>query len=88
MKEEKFPNTRKHSIGGCVGSFGISEDNITGRKKKNPTEYTPNCNSQQRSSPDALICHQQARTEQGGVGGMLRVRTGPECPEDNLRELT
>ena len=36
LKEEKFPNTRKHSIGGCVGSFGISEDNITGREKKKP----------------------------------------------------
>ena len=28
----------------------------------------PNHNSQQRSSPDALICHQQAGTEQGGAG--------------------
>ena len=24
---------------------------------------------------------------QGGLGCMLRVRTRPECPEDNLREL-
>jgi len=28
MKEERFPQ------GGFVGSFGISGDNITGRKKK------------------------------------------------------
>ena len=26
--------------------------------------------------------------EQGGTGCMPRVRTRPECPEDNLRELT
>ena len=26
--------------------------------------------------------------EQGGPGCMLRVRARPECPEDNLRELT
>ena len=40
VMEEKFPNTRKHSIGGCVGSFGISEDNITGRKKKKTPQNT------------------------------------------------
>ena len=35
-------------------------------------------------------------SKRGGAGGLdreawaalLRVRTGPECPEDNLRELT
>ena len=37
-----------------MGSFGISEGNITRRKKnktkqtKKPTDYTANCNSQQR----------------------------------------
>jgi len=31
VKEEKFPNTRKHRR--VCGSFGISEGNITGRKK-------------------------------------------------------
>ena len=40
-------------------------------KQKNPTEYVPNHNSQQRSSPDARLCHQWARAEQGGVGCML-----------------
>ena len=32
LKEEKFPNTRKPSQGGSVGSFGISEGQITRRK--------------------------------------------------------
>ena len=72
-----------------MGSFGISERNITRRgKKKKTTEYAPNCNSQQRSSPDAGLHHQQAGAGQGGVGCMLRVRTWPECPVDNRRELT
>ena len=73
-----------------MGSFGISEGNITGRgrKKKNHTEYVPNHNSQWRSSPDAHARHQQIGAEQEGMGCMLRVRTRPECPEDNLRELT
>ena len=34
LKEEKIPNTRKHSHRGSVGSFGISEGNITRRKNK------------------------------------------------------
>ena len=72
-----------------VGSFGISEGNITGRKKKQyPRENAPKHNSQRKSSPDALIHQQWAGAGQGGTGCMLRVRTRPECPEDNLRELT
>ena len=71
-----------------VGSFGISEGNITGRKKKQyPRENAPKHNSQRKSSPDALIHQQWAGAGQGGTGCMLRVRTRPECPEDNLSEL-
>ena len=33
VKEEKFPNTRKPLTGQSVGSFRISEGNVTGRKK-------------------------------------------------------
>ena len=32
--KEKFPHSRKPLTGGSVGSFGISEGNITGRGKK------------------------------------------------------
>ena len=77
-----------------MGSFGISEGNITGRKKKerkkerNPTDCMPNNNFQQGTSPDTHDCHQQA----GGLNrkvraALLRVRARPECPEGNLREL-
>ena len=70
--------------------FGISEGNITGRKTHTHThiDYMPNHNSQQRSNPDAHVCQQQVGAEQGGAGCMLRGRTRPECPEDDLRELT
>ena len=67
MKEEKFPKSRKPLTGRSVESFGISEGNITRRKKKN-TEYAPNPNSQQKSSPDAHDRHQQA-----GAGQKARV---------------
>ena len=76
-----------------MGSFGISEGNITGKRKtktktKKHTEYAPNPNFQWRSSPDAHIRPPQVGARQGGGGCMFGVRTGPECPEDNLRELT
>ena len=88
VKEEKFPNTRKPSHWRVCGEFWNLGRQHKWEGKKEPTDYTPNCNSQQRSSPEAPVHHQQAGAEQGGMGCMLRVRTGPECPEDNLRELT
>ena len=48
----------------------------------------PIINFQQGTSPDTHNCHQQV----GGLirevrAALLRVRTRPECPEGNLREL-
>ena len=88
VKEEKFPNTRKPSYRQVCGEFWNLRGQHNQEGKKTPTDYVPNHNSQQRSSPDTRVHHQQAGAEQGGMGCMLRVRTGPECPEDNLRELT
>ena len=49
----------------------------------------PNCNSQWRSGPDTHVHHQQAGAENREVQAiLLMVRTGPECPEGNLREIT
>ena len=46
--------------GGFVGIFGISEGNISGRKKKqSPQNMCLKHNSQQRNNPDAPVCHQQ-----------------------------
>ena len=93
VKEEKFPNSRKPSHWQVCGEFWNlrGQHNRQEKKKKNThthTEYAANCNSQQRSSPDARVGHKQPGAGQGGTGCMLRVRTGPECPENNLRELT
>ena len=44
--------------------------------------------AQRRSSPDARICHKQQGLNREARAALLRVGTGPECPEDNLRELT
>ena len=87
MKEEKFPKSRKPSHRRVCGEFWTLRGQHNWEGGENPTDYASNCNSLQRSSPDACIRHQPVGAEQGGVGCMLRVRTGPECPEDNLREL-
>ena len=47
----------------------------------------PKSNFQQKSTPDARIRHQQVGAEQREAAALLRVRTGPECPEDNRGEL-
>ena len=88
MKEEKFPNTRKPSHRRVCWEFWNLGGQHNREEKKNPTDYAPNCNSQWRSSPNAHVHQQQAGAKQGGTGCMLMVKTGPQCPEDNLRELT
>ena len=87
VKEEKFPNTGKRSHQQVCEEFQNLRRQYNWEGKKNPTEYAPNCNSQWRSSPDAHVCQQRVGAEQGSTGCMLRVRTGPECPEGNLRVL-
>ena len=54
--KEKFPNTRKPSHWQVCGEFWNlrGQHNREGGKKNN-TEYAPNCNSQQRSSPEVCI---------------------------------
>ena len=89
VKEEKFPNSRKPSHQRVCGEFW----NLRGQldqegEKKNPTEYMPNRNCQWRSSPGARVRHQGLDKEARAASLVLRVRTGPECPKDNLRELT
>ena len=58
MKEEKLPHNRKYFHRLSVGSCGVSATSITGKKKRKPTEYTPNHNYQWRSGSDTHICHQ------------------------------
>ena len=89
MKEEKFPNRSKLSHQQVCEEFWNlrRQHNLEEKEKKKNTEYAPNCNCQQRSSPNTCVHHQRAVAGQGGADCMLRVRTRPECPEDNLREL-
>ena len=47
----------------------------------------PNSNSQQSSSPDSRIPLLQGGLDREVPAALLRVRTRPECPKGNLREL-
>ena len=47
----------------------------------------PKGNSQQNSTPDADIRHQQAGSDGEELAALLRVRTGPEHPESNRKSL-
>ena len=71
-----------------MGSFGISEGNITRRKKKQNPQITYLTATPSREVAMMLV----SATSKSGLNrevqsALLRVRTGPECPEDNLREL-
>ena len=63
MKEEKFPNTRKLSHQQVCGRVLESQRATKlGGGEKN-TEYTPNHNSQRRSSLDACVLHHRVGAE-------------------------
>ena len=67
MKEEQFPNSRKLShCQVCLVFWNLRrQHNQEEKNKKTKTENMPNRNSQWRSSPDTLICHQQAEAGPG-----------------------
>ena len=48
----------------------------------------PKGNSQQKSTPDARIRHQQVEAERRGAGGIAWGKDRPEGPEGSWRELT
>ena len=74
-----------------VANLGTTEGNITGRKNKQlkPIDSIPNGNS-----PSGEAAQRSASaTSKWGLGrearsALLRVRTGPECPKANLKEVT
>ena len=82
LKKKKFPNTRKPCHQWVCGEFWNhrGQHNWEEKKKKKSTDYTPNHNSQRRSSPDDRIRQQPVGDEQGDTGCMLRVRDLPERP--------
>ena len=90
MKEEK-ETVGNPLTGGSVGSFGISEGTTTGRgKKQNPQNrcLTATASGEVAQTLTSTTSERGLDREVWAASTVLRVRTGPECPEDNLRELT
>ena len=48
----------------------------------------PKSNSQQKSTPEAGIPTSKWGRNGEERAALLRIRTGPECPEGNQREVT
>ena len=74
-----------------MGSSEISEGNITGwkKKKKNPQ------NRHLTATASKVVAQRLVSTSSEGdldrevwvASSVLSVRTGPECPEDNLKGI-
>ena len=91
LKEEKFPNTRKHSDQRVCGEFGNLRGQHNQEEKINKYNSQIMCLTATPSGEVAqmfvsAISKRGLNTEVRAA--LLRIRTGPECPEDNLKELT
>ena len=93
MTEEKFPNSRKPSHWqACAEFWNLSrQHNWEGEKKK---ERNPQNMSLTTTASREVAQTLMSPTREWGLGrevqaasSILMVRTRPECPEDNLREL-
>ena len=76
-----------------MGSFEISEGNITEKGKKKKPDPQNTCLTATASGEVAqrllfATSKQGLDREAQPASSVLRVMTGPECPEDNLKELT
>ena len=82
VKEDKSFHTVGNPLTGVsVGSFEISEGNITWRKKKKTHKICTEAQPLVKSEKWGLGREAQA------ASSVLRLRTRPKCPEDYLRKL-
>ena len=89
VKEEKFPNTRKLSHRQVRGEFwNLGGQHNREGKKKNP-QITHLATTPSKEVAQTLeSASSEGRLNGEPLAALLRVRTRPECPADNLRELT
>ena len=89
--KENFPNSRKSSHWQVCGEFWNlrGQHNRQEKKKKKNTQ-----NTHLTATPSREVAQMLASTtskwelNREAWAALLRVRTGPECPNGNLRELT
>ena len=89
VKEEKFLNIRKPSHRWVCGELWNlrGQHNREEKKKQNPQymRLTATPSGKVAQTPVSATSEQGLNREVQVA--FLRVRTGPECPEDSLREL-
>ena len=90
MKEEKFPHSRKPSHRHvCAELWNLRGQHNQEKKKKNPQ----NMHLTTPTTREVTLMFASTSSEWGlgrqaqAASLVLRVRTGPEFPEGNLREL-
>ena len=96
VKEEKFPNTRKPSHQGVCGEFWNlrGEHNWEGKTHTHTHTHTHTEIMHLTLTPSGEVAQMltSAASKWGldreARAALLMVRTGPECPEGNLRQLT
>ena len=99
VMKEKFPNTRKPSHWQVCGEFW----NLRGQHNweeikinvfiykinfKNPQSMHLTTTPSREVAQMLVSATSEWELNREARAALLRVRTGPECPEDNLRELT
>ena len=91
--KEKFPNTRKCSHQRVFGEFwnlrgqhNQEETHTHTHTHTHITSLTTTPSGEVAQTLESTSCKQGLNRE--AQAALLRVRTRPECPEDNLRELT
>ena len=71
-----------------MGSFGISESNITGEKKKQHRTHPTATTRRYAAQTVATTSSKWGLDTQAWAASLvLMVGTGLECPDDNLRAL-
>ena len=91
MKEEKLPHSRKPSHRWVCGEFwNLRGQHNWEEKKQNPQNrcLTATASGEVAQMLTSATSERGLDREVWVASSVLRVRTGPECPEDNLRELT
>ena len=88
MKEEKIPNTRKPSHWQVCGEFWNLRGQHNREKKINAQNMCLITTLSREVTQMLKSATSKQELNREVQAALLRVRTRPECPEDNLRELT
>ena len=87
--KEKFPNTRKPPHWrGCEEFLNLrGQHNQEGKKKTNPQIMHLTATPSGEVAQTLVSTTSKWGPNREVRAALVNVRTGPECPEDNLREL-